>query len=405
MNLTQLKQGTGILLASSLAILSAPSLALADCGPQVEGCIECGPHWTDWYLEYCPWGNNTPSVNPTIYYCTEVGKPPPVPSVTKPTYAAGSKVKYGFYDCKADLAEQHAGIIYTVGDVQWDPPLPGIFSELHVPSFSSWAYVNVTSGDPAFCPSPGRVDIGYCTWDIASGITETWSVSLPKTEYLSDWLDSVASRAPTFIRSISFDIQGTVSRQTGQKCCSSIPTDGPSSYEKYTGSVSAKLNISLVVPGTSWVGNYSGTTPVEYYLGWDVTLGPSLTVTPSGTASASGILYANTNCGGCITTTVNGTCTVKLSYGATASVFGRIFESGQWYSIDVNATISIVGSASVSGSAAGTYSYGEGCPTAGFYGGSFNLGSCDVGFTATGTISGYGLSFTKNVHLWDGWSA
>lgn len=155
-------------------ILSAVLLhfsAFAECGPYGEGqCGECGPHWSDWYAEQCPTNSNIPSVTPSWYGCVQTGQSPPQPTVVPPTFAGGRKARVAWYDCSTNLNYQYQGITYTVGAVQWEPPLPGTFNISHVPSFSSSAYVTITSSDPTNCPAPvdeqGRYWIGGCTWNV-----------------------------------------------------------------------------------------------------------------------------------------------------------------------------------------------------------------------------------------------
>jgi len=135
-----------------------PTAALG-CGPTPEGgCQECGPHTNAWTLDYCPSQTNSASVSPGSY-CQAYGTAPTVPTVVPPAYQAGQKETHTDYDCQSTVY-QYAGISYSVGSVQWDPPLPGALTS----AFSSTAYVNVTSSDPALCPSPGRVNIGSCSW-------------------------------------------------------------------------------------------------------------------------------------------------------------------------------------------------------------------------------------------------
>jgi len=79
-----------------------------------------------------------------------------------PDYADGQKETHDDYDC-GNSVYNYASISFSVGGVQWDPPLPGSLTN----SFTSTAYVNVTSSDPDLCESPGRVNIGSCTWCVS----------------------------------------------------------------------------------------------------------------------------------------------------------------------------------------------------------------------------------------------
>ncbi len=156
----------------------------AQCGTNSDGtCTECGPHTNAWTLDYCPSQTNTSSVSPSSYPCAEVGHIP-MPTVVAPIYQDGQKHTVTTYDC-TNAVTTYGGISYTVGSVQWDP------SPIYLNTGGSWtctAYVNVTSSDPALCPSPGRVNIGTCTWDVASPIVTTESVACPGWTPIEDKL-------------------------------------------------------------------------------------------------------------------------------------------------------------------------------------------------------------------------
>jgi hypothetical protein len=132
-----------------------------DCGPQPEGgCIECGPHWGGWTID-CPDQETSGSVSPTSI-CQPYNAGPILPTVVPPTYGEGCKQRSGTFDCNDNVTNQTIDITYTVGDVIWIPSLPGSVTQ----SFTSTAYVNVTSSDTNDCPDPGLVSIGSCTWTI-----------------------------------------------------------------------------------------------------------------------------------------------------------------------------------------------------------------------------------------------
>jgi hypothetical protein len=393
--------GSFLLLGAALLVMGAAS-ANAQCGPDGYGnCFECGPYPGPWTLDFCPSLINTPGISPSMYYCSTVGTAPQMPTVTSPAYSAGQKEMTTTYDC-ADSVVSYGAISYTVGPVQWDPTLPALFQSLNYPSFSSTAYVNVTSSD-SLCPSPGRVNIGTCTWNLANPATTMLTISLPNSTYLSDWTGNLLTRVPGFIKNITFDLQGSVSEVTGQTCCSPNLTDGPSNYQTYSGTVSAKMNVTLAIPGTWWGGTFSGTSPVDYYLSWDITLGPTVTLTPAGTASASGTTYDNQRCSGCLTTTLTGSCGIKCTYGGTAAARGQLFEDGHWYTLSGSASVSVTGSASTSATGTLTGSSGASCPAPG-YAGSWSIGALVAGLNASATIDGYGFSWSTSVNVFNGWS-
>lgn len=141
------------------------TLAAAPCGPQPEGrCVECGPYYGIWSVDWCPYVNNSPGIGlGGITQCP--GDVPQWPTVTAPTYAVGQKERTKTWDCSPPTTD-YAGITYSVGAVQWDPPLPATFTPANCPAFTSSPYVVVTSSDPTLCPSPGRVYFGAFTWDV-----------------------------------------------------------------------------------------------------------------------------------------------------------------------------------------------------------------------------------------------
>jgi hypothetical protein len=97
-------------------------------------------------------------------------------NIAAPIYQPGQKETHTSYDC-TNTTYQYAGISYTVGSVQWDPSIPGAFGLGNVPSFSSQAYVNVTSSDTNLCSSPGRVNIGsVVTWNVANNSIDAGSI-------------------------------------------------------------------------------------------------------------------------------------------------------------------------------------------------------------------------------------
>lgn len=125
-------------------------------------CTETGPHYGSWTLISCPSQNNTSSVSPTSL-CAEKGKAPTVPTVTPPTFSNGQKQRSISYDCPTTNALSQTGSVsYSVSGVMWDPPLPSIVTN----SFSSSAYVNLTSSDSNLCAG-GRFVIGTASWTVS----------------------------------------------------------------------------------------------------------------------------------------------------------------------------------------------------------------------------------------------
>jgi hypothetical protein len=160
-NVVRRVYGTSLLLITLSAMFIGALHAEEECGPNSEGCKECGPHWGSWYLLSCPSQTNTPSVNPTTI-CVSSGSGATAPTVVPPAYNQGQKQRDGTYDCTNTVNSETNSISYSVGGVQWDPPLPGTLTN----DFTSCAYVTVTSSDTNLCPSPGAVLVGCATWKV-----------------------------------------------------------------------------------------------------------------------------------------------------------------------------------------------------------------------------------------------
>jgi hypothetical protein len=144
-----------------------------NCGPQSNGsCVECGPYTNAWTLDYCPSQTNSSGVDPSVIYVGECESPTAPTNVVAPIYQDGQKETHTSYDC-TNTTYQYAGISYTVDAVKWNPDTTN-WPTIVTNTFSATAYVNVTSSDTNMCPSPGRVNIGGCTWnaitvDLAGG--------------------------------------------------------------------------------------------------------------------------------------------------------------------------------------------------------------------------------------------
>jgi hypothetical protein len=239
-----------------MGILLLANWSLAqDCGPQPEGgCIECGPHWSDWGLGSCPSVSNNPGVAPGSYNRL-LGQAPIVPIVTPPQYSTGQKVRTSTYDCNSDSDTEYGNITFTVGSVQWDPPLPASFNCSHVPSFSSTAYVNVTSSDPTLCPDPGRVNIGGCTWNVSSIIQMSGS----QWPYTPDWVAWLANAGGSVVNfPVTFSpITGSDENVFLKFCCGNKVAPATVTYDYDTLSIGSQ-NFSVTIGTASIVSKVNG---------------------------------------------------------------------------------------------------------------------------------------------------
>ena len=112
----------------------------------------------------CPSNVTSGSVSPTSINQCGVTAPTRPTNIVVPVYSPTNIftqiISYDTTNCTPDTNTEN--ITYSVGGVQWNPPLPGTITN----TFSSTAYVNVTSSDTTNCPSPGRVDLGTVTWNL-----------------------------------------------------------------------------------------------------------------------------------------------------------------------------------------------------------------------------------------------
>jgi len=115
------------------------------------------------------WSGNCPStvtngsVSPTTITQCGVAAPTMPTNIVAPVYSKTNLWQQtGTYDCTNTVSTNTANVTYSVGGVQWNPSLPGTVTN----TFSSTAYVMVTSSDTNKCSSPGRVNLGTVTWNL-----------------------------------------------------------------------------------------------------------------------------------------------------------------------------------------------------------------------------------------------
>jgi hypothetical protein len=146
----------------------------------------CGVATTNAWTGSCPSIVTNGSVSPTtIYQCGVTG--PVIPTnIVVPVYSPinifTQIITYSATNCTPDTNTEN--ITYSVGGVKWDPPLPGKVTN----TFSSTAYVNVTSSDTNNCASPGRVNLGTVTWSLpCPTITNITASAPPPNSYGADF--------------------------------------------------------------------------------------------------------------------------------------------------------------------------------------------------------------------------
>ncbi len=146
----------------------------------------------------------------------------------------------------------------------------------------------------------------------ASPITTTISISVPaEIQSIANYLSGLASAAP-MIKSMKFTFTGTGSLKKGEECCLPDPCADPVDWEEYVLSISAGVSVTLNIPGWSW--NFQKKWHGVYHIHFKFSLGPTVTLSPSGTASATGKKYLG-DCDGCVTFNLNGNIGLDVKFG------------------------------------------------------------------------------------------
>ncbi len=226
----------------------------------------------------------------------------------------------------------------------------------------------------------------------ASDLTQTFSVELPNWTPLKNALAQAAKSMP-MISDFSIDVKGTVSRETGEKCCLTDDTQPPVGYQKYSGTVSGAVTIKLNIPGWHWefVRVWQGLFRIRAI----VKLGPTVTVAPQATISVAGTLSDNCSpaCECCITTSYSATIGLEVAFGGEIEASITLYF---WPHTRFHAQAYAKAFLSSSIGTSGTYN-GDGCPSKGFSGkiGYGDLvGTAQFGLVFRGYNIGYSWAYT-----------
>ncbi|MCF8229593.1 MAG: hypothetical protein K9G58_06040 [Bacteroidales bacterium] len=145
----------------------------------------------------------------------------------------------------------------------------------------------------------------------ASPLTTTVSISVPaEIESIANSVAGMASAAP-MISEMEFSLEGQGSLTKGEECCLPDPCAEPVEWEEYGFSVSAGVSVTVNVPGWSW--SFSHQWNGIYHIHAEISLGPKITLNPSGTASATGKKY-NGDCPGCVTFNLQATVGLEVKF-------------------------------------------------------------------------------------------
>jgi hypothetical protein len=187
----------------------------------------------------------------------------------------------------------------------------------------------------------------------ASSVTQTLSVTFPGLDLFTNALETAAEAAP-MISSMELSVSASISAESGETCCECTePTGaGPFGYTDYAASVSADLEITFNIPGWAWdVGfTFSGYGSIAGM----VTLGPTVTLTPSAGVSVAGRDIPEADCPEeC--TRVDGTANIGLQvlFGGSATVTVSVEPTWIWdgwgTSVEATAQAGVGTSAGISG--------------------------------------------------------
>jgi len=234
-----------------------------------------------------------------------------------------------------------------------------------------------------------------CSCTASTVVTEA-SITLPKFDLLKGKLEAAARMAP-MIKKFELSVTAGVSKKLGEECCSSNPLDPPIKYQEYSGTVSLSLTAEFNIPGWSWSVN----SEIEgiYRVKAELSLGPTITLTPSASGTVTGKSYDGKVCPGCVTTSISASLGGEIKFGGKAEADVSVFE-GTWLEMsgrfEISAELGV--NTNISGSAIVNW---EMCPSPG-WSGSLSWGGLTGTAKATINIRGTDLTVSKSVTLMDG---
>lgn len=197
----------------------------------------------------------------------------------------------------------------------------------------------------------------------ASDDTQTFSVALPGWTPLKQAAAQAAKSMP-MISDFSIDVTGNATRETGEKCCLNDKSQPPVTYEKWSGTLSASISLTLNIPGWHWsfVRDWQGLFRIRAI----VQLGPTVTFAPSGTVSVTGTKYSTceADCACCVTTSYTATIGLEVAFGGEVEALIRLYF---WPHTQFSAGAYAKASLSSSLGSSGTYNW-DICPNPGFSG-------------------------------------
>lgn len=222
------------------------------------------------------------------------------------------------------------------------------------------------------------------------------SITFPNIQFLKDRLKQVAEAAP-MIQSFELSIGGAISKKSGEECCLADPAAQPVKWDEYSGTVTAGIDITLNVPGWSWKVNHEWQG--IYRVSAEISLGPTITLSPSASASIAGRMYDQNQCPTCVTTSVTGQIGLKVAFGGKVACAVKMFE-GRWFEVSGRFELSAELSLSSSISVSGNYKW-QGCPNPGISG-SFGYGALTGTGKAAVVVWGTEISISRSVTLLNG---
>ena len=255
----------------------------------------------------------------------------------------------------------------------------------------------------------GSTATGSCTVEVVqscknrkSNVTKTIHGDLPP--FVKPFADSMAVLAKQlpFCTDATIKIAASVEIEKGEMCCNGTENTAsdPVEYSKYTGEIGATVSAAFAIPGMAGRKRIENNTFVPIILSFEYLLGPEVTVSPSASFSGSGTM---SDCGTCFEVSGGVAFTLRIECGAKATANARVFEDGQWYSINQTIEVALVGYAETSAGVNGTYRVGEGCADdIGWSGVEPFMGAINLGITASATVSEWAISATFNREIYGG---
>ncbi len=256
--------------------------------------------------------------------------------------------------------------------------------------------------DCATCGTSGRCVDCACESSCCepSTATQTVSYTFPDWSMFKSFLESKAELAP-MIQEMTLTLEGEVSAEMGETCCTDAQPRpaSPVSYYDLNGTVTLGIDVTLNVPGWSWGVNYSRSGYGA--ISGKITLGPTLTLNPSASATASGRTVLDWDCPEeCVTLSASAGLAIDGTFGGQGNLTVTAEPNWIWDGwnggVEAEATAGVGTSATVTG----YYKLSECAPgPTGWLGGQVCFGALQGTITLSFDIFGLGYEYSEEAQF------